>query len=122
MNPFTLFLLLQLATGQPAGFSFSLPLSGQQPATAIIQVKNKSDTILYKIIDGIDRTYGYDIFINGRKVVHQPSVPCLPGKPGFHNKEDARKVALLVIEKIRKGNMPPSVTRAELKVLRVQYE
>jgi hypothetical protein len=36
---------------------------------------------------------------------------------GFKSKSDAKKVALLVMDKINKGIMPPTVTRDELKNL-----
>ena len=38
---------------------------------------------------------------------------------GFKTKDAAEKVAQLVITKIRKGEMPPTVTTEELKALNV---
>ena len=44
----------------------------------------------------------------------------LPGfRSGFKTKADAEKVAKLIITKIKKGEMPPSVTPEELKKLNV---
>ncbi len=76
-------------------------------------------TLTYKIIDAPDHTYGYDVFGDGRLMIHQTSVPALPGNEGFKTKEDASKVALLVIEKIRKGEMPPTISIDEMKTLSV---
>jgi hypothetical protein len=82
-----------------------LPISGHPP----------KDTLSYIIIPGLHHTYGYDILRNGRMLIHQPSIPCKPGFDGFSTEKDARKVALLVLEKLKKGVMPPSVTLEEIK-------
>ena len=73
----------------------------------------------YKIIDAPQHTYGYDVFAAGRLIIHQTSVPGLQGNEGFKTKEDATTVALLVIEKIRKGEMPPTISIDEMKKLNV---
>ena len=79
-----------------------------------------ANTILtYKIIDAPDHTYGYDVCGDGRLMIHQTSIPSLPGSEGFRKKEDARKIALLVIEKIMKGEMPPTISIDEMKKLKV---
>ena len=75
----------------------------------------------YKIIDAANKTFCYDIFADGKLMIHQPSVPGLPGNEGFKTKADAEKVAKLVISKIKKGEMPPSVTVEEMRKLKVQH-
>jgi hypothetical protein len=75
--------------------------------------------LTYKIIDTPKHTYGYDVFADGRLMIHQTSAPALPGNEGFKTKEDATKVALLVIEKIEKGEMPPTISIDEIKQLNV---
>ena len=75
--------------------------------------------LTYKIIDAPKQTYGYDVLADGRVVIHQTSVPALPGNEGFKTKEDASKVAALVIGKIRKDEMPPTVSIDEIKKLKV---
>src|SRR5690242_10648688 len=73
-----------------------------QDTAITAQDDHPADSLLYIIIPGVDHTYGYDIFRNGRRVIHQPSIPCLPGVAGFSTKRRAQKVAVLVMEKIRK--------------------
>jgi len=75
--------------------------------------------LTYKIIDAPKHTYCYDVFSDGRLMIHQTSVPALPSNEGFKTKEDATKVALLVIEKIKKGEMPPTISIDEMKQLNV---
>ncbi len=75
--------------------------------------------LTYKVIDAPKHTYGYDVFADGRLMIHQTSAPALPGNDGFKTKEDATKVALLMIEKVKKGEMPPTISIDEMKQLNV---
>jgi len=75
--------------------------------------------IEFKIIDSENGTFGYDISIDGRTSIHQPSIPGMPGNNGFRTKEQAGKTAKFVIQKIRNNIMPPTVTIQELDSLKV---
>jgi hypothetical protein len=87
-----------------------------QPGTSTTHVNTK---LTYKIIDAPKQTYGYDVFVDGRLMIHQTSAPALPGNEGFRTKEDATKVALLVVDKIKKGERPPTISIDEMKKLKV---
>jgi hypothetical protein len=78
----------------------------------------KNANLTYKIIPAANNTWCYDILMEGRMFIHQPSAPGLPGNEGFKTKEGATKVAELVISKMKKGEMPPSVTIDEMKELK----
>ena len=75
--------------------------------------------ISIKIIPSIKRTFGYDILLCGRLLVHQPNIPGLPGNEGFTTKERAKKVAEFVVKKIRNKEMPPTVTIEDLNKMGV---
>jgi hypothetical protein len=75
---------------------------------------HKNSAITYKFIPAPSNTWGYDIFVDERLMIHQTSVPGLPGNEGFKTKEQAKTVAGLVIAKIQNGEMPPSVTKEEM--------
>lgn len=75
--------------------------------------------LTYRIIETVGNTFGYDIYRDGQLLIHQPQRPALSGKSGFDTREDAEKVARLVIRKIQKGVMPPTVEIDEMKQLRV---
>lgn len=77
--------------------------------------------LAYKIIPAEQNTFGYDILENNRPLVHQPSIPGLPGNKGFNKRLDAEKCALLVISKINRNLMPPTVTRKELDSLKIKF-
>jgi len=79
-----------------------------------------ANTILtYKITDAPNNTFCYDVYANGRLLIHQSSIPAMPGNEGFKTKAGAEKVVQLVISKIKKGEMPPTVTIDEMKKLKV---
>jgi len=75
--------------------------------------------LTYKIIDAPNNTFCYDVFANGKLMIHQTSIPALPGNEGFKTKADAEKVAQLVITKIKKGEMPPTINIDEMRKLKV---
>ena len=75
--------------------------------------------LTYKITDAPNHTFGYDVYADDKLLIHQISIPALPGNEGFKTKQDAERVAQLVIDKIKKGEMPPTVSVEELKKLKV---
>ena len=72
-----------------------------------------------KIIPSVNKTFGYEILVNGKTLVCQPSIPAMPGNDGFTTKERAQKVADFVVKKIRKNEMPPTVTIEDLNKMGV---
>lgn len=74
--------------------------------------------ITSRIINSPNQTFGYDIIADGKMIIHQPSVPGMPGNEGFETKESAGKVSQLVIAKIKKGEMPPTITKEEMQKLK----
>jgi hypothetical protein len=112
--------LAALSVGSLLSLLVHVSNAGEQQASANSATTHDSPSQLtYKIIDAPNHTYCYDVFADGRLTIHQSSVPALPGNEGFKTKEDATKVALLVIDKIRKGEMPPTITIDEMKKLNV---
>ncbi len=99
----------------------------QQPPAPKSEVKFPESTafvnskVTYKIIQAASNTFCYDIFSDGKLLIHQPSVPGIPGNKGFKDKTSAEKVAELVISKIKKGEMPPTVSAEEMKKVKAVY-
>ena len=75
--------------------------------------------LTYKITDAPDHTFCYDVYAGGKLLIQQTSMPAVPGNEGFKTKADAEKVAKLVVDKIKKGEMPPTVSIDEMKKLKV---
>lgn len=97
-------------------------LSVQNSTAQTLEPTQKTEatkTLTYKIIDAPGKTYGYDIYNDDKLLIHQSGIPAMPGNKGFATKKDAGKVAVLVIEKLKNGIMPPTVTKEELQKLMV---
>jgi hypothetical protein len=71
----------------------------------------------YKIVKNSDQTFGYDVYADGKLLVHQPNVPALPGNRGFDTRESAEIVARLVLRKLRSGEKLPTVSIDEMRRL-----
>jgi len=93
---------------EPKKNDFSFPDAGQF----------KNSKLTYKLIPASNNTWCYDILADGRTIIHQPSVPGMPGNEGFASKNKATKVADLVVSKIQRGEMPPSISLIEMKKLK----
>jgi hypothetical protein len=74
--------------------------------------------LTYTVIEA-EGGYGYDVFADDKRLIHQPSIPGKPGVMAFKKKSDAEKVAQLVIRKIKAREMPPVITEEELMKLKV---
>ena len=95
------------------GFA-SCGLTAQTPAVEKTEeAQAKTEVKLFET----DKGWGYDIFVDGKKYIHQTNVPSVSGTAGFESKEDAEKVGNLVVGKVNRNEMPPSVTPEELKEL-----
>jgi hypothetical protein len=104
----------------------SITISYSQNEPAEFKVTNSPTSIqkvytkfTYKIISAPHNTFGYDIYSEGSLIIHQNSIPGLPGDKGFTTKAKAEKVAKLVIDKLSAGEMPPTVSIEELKKLKI---
>lgn len=80
-----------------------------------IVAQSKAKKLEYKIIRLSTKGFGYDIYQDGKIIVHQSSMPAVEGNRGFTTRQKAAKVAKLVIIKIKRGEMPPAVTKEEMK-------
>jgi hypothetical protein len=74
-----------------------------------------------KIISSEAGTFGYEIYSGGKLLIRQTNIPGIGGNKGFKRKSDAEKVAKLVLEKLDKGIMPPTVEKAEMEKLKVEF-
>jgi len=122
---FTVSIFLILVSSSNIQAQFQNPQSPPTAPKSEIKFPESSafvnSKITYKIIDAASGTFCYDIFSDGKLLIHQPSVPGMPGNKGFKDKASAEKVADLVISKIKKGEMPPTVTTDEMKKVKAVY-
>ena len=105
-------------------FLFALNLQAQQNkpnSTSFEKIKKASNNFTYKIINSPNNTFGYDIYNAGKMMIHQPTPPGVSGNNGFKKKKDAESVAKFVIEKMKKGEMPPTVTTEDFKKMKIVF-
>jgi hypothetical protein len=60
--------------------------------------------------------WGYDILVNDTLFIHQESIPVIAGKRGFDKKEQAEQAAQLIINKMKRGQLP-TITTFEIEQL-----
>jgi hypothetical protein len=105
---------IALVIGILFGQDFFANLSPLTPATsrdaANPYVNANIEIKTFKLTTG----WGYNIYIDGKLIVHQENIPALPGNDGFKTEADAKRVAGLVVDKIKKNIMPPSLSTEEL--------
>ncbi len=87
--------------------TISLTLNAQTALVASLEVKGTSAAektriaaCTYTLIPSADTTWGYNIYMGVRLLIHQPCVPGLPGNKGFSNKAGAENAAKLATKKI----------------------
>ena len=105
-----------------AAFSTSAQISKTKSDTELMPQTMKlktSEAYSYLIVPSINKSWGYCIYKENKQFIHQSSIPGVSGNEGFKLKSDAEKVAQLVIEKLKSGEIPPSVTKQELIKLNV---
>ena len=100
------------------------PATGPQvaPSPTVQAAPRDSGTVAVlepRVIDAPNGTFGYEILSDGRLFIRQVSVPGRPGVEGCHTREQAAAIAELVMQKIREGHMPPTVSEEELTALHI---
>ena len=97
-------------------------MNSDSDMTAIYPSATEKDTTVHNVVVKTFQeksAWGYDIFIDEKLYIHQPTIPSVPGNNGFKTEADAKKGGEFVAYKIRNHIMPPSVTPEELDSLGV---
>lgn len=79
-------------------------------------IGKKVETSVFQAGEG----WGYDIYLNGERYIHQSTIPVVQGNKGFKNEKEAKQVAELVAEKIRNDIIPPTISSEELDSLGIR--
>lgn len=94
----------------------SCTLTAQTPAESATASKPSTEVKVFEADNG----WGYDIYVNGKKYIHQATIPSVPGTLGFVSEKEALKVGEFVKGKIDRNEMPPSVTPENLTHLKIE--
>lgn len=83
--------------------------------------KSKFNTSLELVVRETSFGWSYDIYKNKKIIVQQDIIPVVPGKQYFKTKQDAKKIGLLVLNKL-KSNKSPIITLEELEESDINYK
>ncbi len=122
IRPLLLSFVLLAGLGASAQLAQPLNAEGlpaQANATASFPTTPTTASITHRIIYASNGTFGYEILADGKLLVRQTNVPGQPGNNGCATKADAEKLAALVADKVKRGEMPPTVTKEELQQLSI---
>ena len=78
---------------------------------------------IFEVTDNSGRSqgWGYDIYVQGHKTIHQPIIPAVPGNNSFKTRDDAQKVGSFAIGKMLKEGTLPTILVAELDSLGITH-
>lgn len=93
----------------------SANIGSGHPASETMEVK----TFEVKDSTGKLQGWGYDIYSNGKKAIHQPIIPAIPGNWPFKSESDALKTGLFALSKMEKEGSLPTLSLFELDSLGV---
>jgi hypothetical protein len=97
-----------------------LPSKKEQAKIKAANIKKATATQLqYFIIKADSCTYGYSIYANGNLYIQQTTIPAIAGTKGFTDTTSAATIAKLAIQKIKQGEMPPTITVEDLKKAKI---
>ena len=77
----------------------------------------------YAVKDSADKLkgYGYDLYIDGKKTIHQPIIPAVPGNNAFATEEEAKRTGELAAAKMKATGSFPSLTIHELDSIGIKH-
>lgn len=103
----------------------STNLSDQEQANTELQMPqintNSIEIKTFEVKDSSGKTlgWGYDIYTNNKKTIHQSIIPAIQGNTSFKQEADARKTAQFAVEKMRATGSLPTLSKKELDSLGV---
>lgn len=71
-----------------------------------------------KLVQLGEGQWGYDIYVDHKMYIKQDRIPAVAGLHAFVSKEEAEKTGKLVVEKIKKGQIP-ALSKAEIQQLNI---
>ncbi len=93
---------------------------------SVIQVKGKEPQQIssyWVVIDTspVDKTWFYEIYKDSTLIIKQNKIPAVKGNQNLSSRDDAEKLASLVISKLEEGRVP-SVKYSELEELNIIFK
>ena len=64
-------------------------------------------------------TWGYQLLKDGKLMIDQKNIPAIQGNRGFSTKEKAEVMGSFILQKVKNGGFPPTVSIEEMDSLGV---
>ncbi len=81
--------------------------------------KTVTEEFSMRVIENIDATWGYQLLRDGKVMIDQKNIPAIQGNRGFSSKEKAELMGDFILEKVKNGGFPPTVSIEEMDSLGV---
>ena len=82
----------------------------------------KNDNVYtLKINERTEKEWYYEVYLDSKLIIKQKTIPGVSGIQCFKSKEEARKIGVLVIKKLKSGNMP-MISLNELKKYDITFK
>lgn len=82
-------------------------------------VKDSTPEYTVIAVEQPESGWGYQILQDGKLAIDQKHIPAIQGLKTFSSKEKAEKTANFIVEKMKRGVFPPTVSETELDSLEV---
>jgi hypothetical protein len=96
----------------------SLPVAPaqNQPITPTVEART------FEVVDSLGHSsgWGYDLYVDGKRTIHQPTIPAIAGIHAFRTEYDAKQLGELAAAKIRAGAGLPTISTQELDSLHIR--
>lgn len=70
-------------------------LAIQVTMAQVPSTEQQAEKLEYQVVSAAEKTWGYDILMDGKLFIHQPFAPGISGNRGFSTKEKAELAAQL---------------------------
>jgi hypothetical protein len=85
---------------------------------ALFKVKNPAKSQFSLQVIQLDGGWGYEILADNKAYISQKYIPAIEGNHFFDNKNDARKVGRLVLDKLQ-CKLSPTISKEDLVKLKI---
>jgi hypothetical protein len=112
-------LFMSCGPDKPAPTVDSMPHDSQPKVSAPQNIEVKT----FEVIDSVGKSHGwgYDLYVNGKKTIHQPIIPAVPGNNSFASESDARKIGDVAAAKMKTTGSLPTILVHDLDSLGIDH-
>lgn len=115
MKAFFIFFILLIAS-----CNSTIEHSKEEIVDTKAPIKNNSNAeFSVAVIENQDATWGYQLLKDGKLMIDQKNIPAIQGNRGFSTKEKAELMGSFILQKVKNGGFPPTVSIEEMDSLGV---